>query len=65
MAEITHLMDEKKRAVPGYQRTLEILDQGELSELGTKYFPLVFNARQFLDVCRHKLAVLKKGLKQQ
>lgn len=60
LAEINHLMGEKKRAIAGYQTTLEILSNGTIPELGTKYFPLIFNAQQFLVVCRHKIGILKK-----
>jgi len=60
LAGITHLMGENKRAIAGYQTALEILSNGAIPELGTKYFPLIFNAQQFLVVCRHKIGILKK-----
>lgn len=59
LAEITHIMGEKKRAAAAYRTALEILDRGTLAEQGTRYFPIVFNARQFQTVCRHKLGILK------
>lgn len=60
LAEINHLMGEKKRALAGYQTAFEILGKGPLPEQGTKYFPLIFNAQQFLTVCLHKIGILKK-----
>jgi chemotaxis protein methyltransferase CheR len=62
-AEIMFVQNDAKRARNSYETTLRILEKGTLNEHGQAYFPLAFNADQFIVISRHKLSLLapKKG----
>lgn len=62
-AEISYGQRDEKRARSGYEAALRILEKGSLKEHGQDFFPLSFNAEQFIVICRHKLSLLaaKKG----
>ena len=57
-AEILFTQKETKRARSSYEATVRILEKGPLKELGQAFFPLTFNADQFIVICRHKLSLL-------
>lgn len=57
-AEIWYLQQDEKRARSGYETALRILEKGSLQEHGREFFPLSFNAEQFMAICRHKLSSL-------
>lgn len=60
-AEIMFVRKEGKRARGSYETVVNILENGSLQELGQAYFPLAFNAQQFISICRHKLSLLKEN----
>ncbi|MEI6206678.1 MAG: CheR family methyltransferase [Desulfuromonadales bacterium] len=57
-AEIMFAQKDTKRARSSYETTVRILEKGPLKELGQAYFPLAFNADQFIVISRHKLTLL-------
>lgn len=57
-AEILFAHQDGKRARGGYDAALRILEKGSLQEHGQDFFPLSFNAEQFMVICRHKLSLL-------
>lgn len=57
-AEILFALRDGKRAQSGYEAAVRILDKGSLQEHGQDFFPLSFNAEQFIVICRHKLSLL-------
>lgn len=59
LAEIHFLKGDGKRARAGYESTLRILGDGGLLKAGRSLFPLSFRAESFIDICRHKLSLLK------
>lgn len=62
-AEIMFAQQDTKRARSSYEAAVRVLEKGTLKELGQAFFPLTFNAEQFIVICRHKLSILtlKKG----
>ena len=62
-AEILFAKQDGKRARSSFETALRILEKGSLKEHGQAFFPLSFNAEQFIVICRHKLSLLaaKKG----
>lgn len=62
-AEISYAQRDEKRARSGYETAVRILESGSLQKHGEDFFPLSFNAEQFIVICRHKLSLLtqKKG----
>jgi chemotaxis protein methyltransferase CheR len=60
LAEIDFAQKERQRARSGYAAALALLEKGTLKERGQDFFPLTINAEQFLHLCRHKMALLKK-----
>ena len=62
-AEILFMQPDVKRARSSFETALKILETGHLKEHGQAFFPLSFNAEQFIVICRHKLSLLaqKKG----
>jgi chemotaxis protein methyltransferase CheR len=59
--EILFAQRDSKRARNSYEAALKILENGSLKELGQTFFPLSFNAEQFIVICRHKLSLLKEN----
>ncbi|MDD2851123.1 MAG: hypothetical protein PHY09_04380 [Desulfuromonadaceae bacterium] len=57
-AEINYANNDEKRARGHYETTLRILENGSPEKHGQDFFPLSFNAEQFLVICRHKLSLL-------
>ncbi|NTW98773.1 MAG: tetratricopeptide repeat protein [Geobacteraceae bacterium] len=57
-AEISYAQRDEKRARSGFETALKILEKGALKEAGQAFFPLSFNAGQFIVICRHKLSLL-------
>ena len=57
-AEILFAQQDKKRAQSGYEAVVRILGKGSLHEHGQDFFPLSFNAEQFITICQHKLSLL-------
>lgn len=60
-AEILFAQKDRKRARKSYEAAARILEQGSLKEHGQAFFPLSFNAEQFIVICRHKLSLLKEN----
>lgn len=60
-AEILYARQEHKRARSSYEKAAGILEKGSLAEAEKAFFPLSFNAQQFITICRHKLSLLKEG----
>lgn len=60
LAEIDFAREERQRSRSGYAAALLLLEKGTLLERGQDFFPLTINAEQFLLLCRHKMALLKK-----
>jgi len=60
-AEILFAQADAKRARSGYGAALRILGNGSPRAHGQAYFPLSFNAEQFMVICRHKLSLLKEN----
>ncbi len=58
-AEISYSLRDEKRARSGYEAALRILEKGSLQKRGQQFFPLIFNAEQFIVICRHKLSILQ------
>jgi chemotaxis protein methyltransferase CheR len=58
-SEISFVRQDVKRARTGYETAARILENGSLREHGQTFFPLSFNAEQFIVICRHKLSLLK------
>jgi chemotaxis protein methyltransferase CheR len=58
-AEILFTQQDGRRARSGYDAALRILEKGSLQEHGQDFFPLSFNAGQFIVICRHKMSLLK------
>lgn len=58
-AEILFAQQAGKQARSSFETALKILETGELKEHGRAFFPLSFNAEQFIVICRHKLSLLK------
>lgn len=56
-AEILFAKLDGKRARSSYESALRILEKGSLKEHGQAFFPLTFNAEQFMVICRHKLSL--------
>lgn len=57
-AEICFAQKDEKRARNGYETALMVLEKGSLQAHGQDFFPLSFNAEQFMMICRHKLSML-------
>lgn len=57
-AEISYAQQDEKRARSGYEAAVRILERGSLLKHGQDFFPLSFNAEQFIVICRHKLSLL-------
>lgn len=60
-AEIGYAQRDEKRARNGYEAAVRILEKDSLEREGQRFFPLSFNAMQFVVICRHKLSLLKKN----
>ncbi|OGU06528.1 MAG: hypothetical protein A2075_08245 [Geobacteraceae bacterium GWC2_58_44] len=60
-AEMVLAQGDAKRARGGYGAALRILEKGSPREQGQAFFPLSFNAEQFMVICRHKLSVVKEN----
>lgn len=60
-AEIMFSRDERKRARGGYETALRLLTDAPAGAGAARPFPLNFNADQFMAICRHKLALLKRN----
>jgi chemotaxis protein methyltransferase CheR len=56
--EILFAQRDVKRARNSFEAALKTLGQGEAKEHGRAFFPLSFNAEQFIVICRHKLSLL-------
>lgn len=56
-AEILLGRGEARRAKSGYEAALRTLRSVPPRERGTAFFPLTFNAEQFMVICRHKLSL--------
>lgn len=56
--EILYAQQAAKRARSSFEAALKILESGSLKEHGQAFFPLSFNAEQFIIICRHKLSLL-------
>jgi chemotaxis protein methyltransferase CheR len=56
-AEILLAQRETKRAQSAFETVLRILGNGSIKEHGQAYFPISFNAEQFIVICRHKLSL--------
>ncbi|WP_160295220.1 protein-glutamate O-methyltransferase CheR [Geobacter sp. OR-1] len=61
LAEILFGQGDKNRARTGYEAALRVLENGSSLELSREYFPLSYNAEQYMAICRHKLSLLKNG----
>jgi len=61
MAEIVFAEGDKKRARSGYEATMRILGSGAPGEHAQEFFPLSFNAEQFMAICRHKQSLLREN----
>ena len=59
-AEILFAQQTGKRARSSFEAAFKILDTGDLKGHGQAFFPLSFNAEQFIVICRHKLSLLKE-----
>lgn len=57
-AEILFGQRDGKRARKSYEAAARILEKGSIQEHGQAFFPLSFNAEQFITICRHKLSLL-------
>ncbi|HXE96421.1 MAG TPA: CheR family methyltransferase [Dongiaceae bacterium] len=57
-AEILFAQQDEKRARSSFETAVSILEKGSLHEHGRAFFPLSFNAEQFIVICRHKLSLL-------
>lgn len=57
-AELLYMQQEGKRARGSFETALKILEKGTPREHGMAFFPLSFNAEQFIVICRHKLSLL-------
>ena len=57
-AEISYAQQDEKRARSSYEAAVRILENGSLQKHGQEFFPLTFNAEQFIVICRHKLSLL-------
>jgi chemotaxis protein methyltransferase CheR len=57
-AEILSAQRDIKRARSSYEAAVRLLEKGSVKEHGEEFFPLSFNAEQFIVVCRHKLSLL-------
>lgn len=57
-AEICFAQLDEKRSRSSYEATIRILEKGSLQKHGQEFFPLTFNAEQFIVICRHKLSLL-------
>ena len=60
-AEILFAQGDEKRARSGYDSALRTLEKGTPRAHGQAFFPLSFNAEQFIVICRHKLSLLKEN----
>ena len=60
LANVLFLQGDRKRARSGFEAALRLLQQGRPRERGQAFFPLSFNAEQFVTICKHKLALMKK-----
>lgn len=56
--EILYARQEWKRARGSFESALKVLDNGSVKAHGQTFFPLTFNAEQFIIICRHKLSLL-------
>ncbi|MBT0665272.1 hypothetical protein KI809_13275 [Geobacter pelophilus] len=61
MAEILFGQGDKNRSRSGYEAALRVLEEGSSLKRQEEFFPLAFNAEQFMTICRHKLSLLKNG----
>lgn len=59
VAEILFGQGDKNRAGNAYEKALRVLENP--LEHRREFFPLCFNAEQFMAICRHKLSLLKNG----
>lgn len=59
-AEILFAQGDAKQARTGYETASRILEKGGAAP-GQAFFPLAFNAEQFIVICRHKLSLLKEN----
>jgi chemotaxis protein methyltransferase CheR len=57
-AEMLFAQRDEKRARSSYEAAVRVLENGSLREHGQAFFPLSFNAEQFIVICRHKLSIL-------
>ncbi|MDD2542179.1 MAG: tetratricopeptide repeat protein [Desulfuromonadaceae bacterium] len=57
-AEILFAQRDEKRARSCYEAAVRTLEKGSLQKHGQDFFPLSFNAEQFIVICRHKLSLL-------
>lgn len=56
--EILYAQQAGKRARGSFESALRILESGSLKAHGQTFFPLTFNAEQFIVICRHKVSLL-------
>lgn len=56
--EILYAQQAWKRARGSFESALKVLEDGSLLAHGQTFFPLTFNAEQFIVICRHKLSLL-------
>jgi chemotaxis protein methyltransferase CheR len=56
--EILYAQQAWKRARGSFESALKVLESGSLKAHGQTFFPLTFNAEQFIIICRHKLSLL-------
>jgi chemotaxis protein methyltransferase CheR len=58
LADLLSAQGSWRRARNHFQQVMRLLDPGGASPAGASWFPLTFNAADFLAICRHKLASL-------
>lgn len=57
-AEMLFAKLDGNRARSSYEATIRILEKGPVKKHEQTFFPLSFNAEQFMVICRHKLSLL-------
>jgi len=60
IAEILYNDRQLQHAARNYRNTVEILGNKQLAEPEHCFFPLSFDARQFMEICKHKLSLIKE-----
>lgn len=59
-AEILYSRKEQKKAQGNYEAVIRILASSVVTGRTEVFFPLSFNAEQFIRICHHKLTILKE-----